>query len=154
MYSLVVNWRTAWHSWWAGPVTPWCSLTHSRPSHPKPWTLCRRQKTPWRPRLVLPSVSVKKPLVCWWYKSCLHYLKHPKLWDLWHIPYYIGNECRTCIINRMAEALSFLEGWERDRLRRRWGVSSLEYFRGLKITHTILGVPCYIMSMMGPETLV
>ena len=29
----------------------------------------------------------------------LHYLKHPKLWELWYIPYY--GECRINIINRI-----------------------------------------------------
>ena len=28
----------------------------------------------------------------------LHYLKDPKPWELWHIPYY--GSCRICIINR------------------------------------------------------
>ena len=31
----------------------------------------------------------------------LHYLKDPKLWELWFIPYY--GKCRICIINRIGE---------------------------------------------------
>ena len=43
----------------------------------------------------------------------LHYLKDPKLWELWYIPYY--GSCRIYIINRTVSAL------EREREREREG---------------------------------
>ena len=33
----------------------------------------------------------------------LYYLKEPKLWELWYIPYY--GQCRIHIIGRIAEGL-------------------------------------------------
>ena len=33
----------------------------------------------------------------------LHYLKDPKLWELWYIPYY--GLCRIYVINRMADEI-------------------------------------------------
>ena len=33
----------------------------------------------------------------------LHYLKDPKLWELWYVPYY--GQCRISIINRMSDSI-------------------------------------------------
>ena len=42
----------------------------------------------------------------------LHYLKDPKLWELWYIPYY--GKCRIYIINRIAYELPDRWGSQSD----------------------------------------